>query len=473
VSDSVFHQVQDKIHVRFDDMGQQKLKNIERPVQAYRVVSGRDASHAANESRKTAMRIARFSRVTGPASEEEASEVITRSQAPMIMILPFKNLSGDADQNALVDGFRLSIQSSLVKLSGLFLINAPASEHYRNTDVSPIQAGNEVGVRYVIDGAVQTAGDRIRVTIHLTDAPAAQIVWAESYDRVVDDIFEIQDDITTEVAIALDLKLLTGEGNLIWWKDLPDRKTRELALRGLSYLYLGSKDGNAVARSIYEELNQICPDAPQAAALIAFTHFLDVMRGFSEDTEKSIESATVYAQKAIELGDIDGFGHIVLGSVRLHQRRYEEALALAEKAVTVRISCPLARGVYSNVLHFYGQHEQAIKNMKTAIKAGRVYPPWMANVLSASYRDSGQIAPSICVANEALRLDPEDIDGLVLLCTGNVMSNSVEEACRVAQEILRVDPTFSVSAYAERQPYKDVRELDTLVTALKQAGLPD
>ena len=178
---------------------------------------------------------------------------------------------------------------------------------------------------------MQTAGDRIRVTIHLTDAPAAQIVWAETYDRVVDDIFEIQDDITTEVAIALDLKLLTGEGNLIWWKDLPDRKTRELALRGLSYLYLGSKDGNAVARSIYEELNQICPDAPQAAALIAFTHFLDVMRGFSEDPEKSIESATVYAEKAIELGDIDGFGHIVLGSVRLHQRRYEEALDAAFK----------------------------------------------------------------------------------------------------------------------------------------------
>jgi TolB-like protein len=465
--------VQDKVDAQFDDLGKQKLKNIERPVQAYRLVAHSDAPDANGRSSEGTLRVSRFPRIVAPESKQEVDDIFVRAEAPSIMILPFRNLSGDDSQDALVDGFRLSIQSSLVKLSGLFLINAPASEHYRNRDVSPIQAGNEVGVRYVLDGAVQTSGDRIRVTIQLTDAPAAQIIWADSYDRIVDDIFEIQDEITTEVAIALDIKLLAGEGSLIWWKDLPTRQTRELALRGVSHLYMGSEEGNAAARRIFEELNQILPDAPQALALIAFTHWLDVMRGYSDDSAKSIETATSYAEKAIDLGDVDGFGHVVLGSVRLYQRRHEEALQLTDKAVTVRVSCPLARAVHSNVLHFNGQHDQAIKNIKSAVKHARIYPPWMANLLSASYRDKGQIDSSISMANECLRLDPENLDGHVLLCTDFVMSGAVDDARKVTAEILRIDPSFSISGYVERQPYKDSETLDSVVGALREAGIPD
>jgi tetratricopeptide (TPR) repeat protein len=236
---------------------------------------------------------------------------------------------------------------------------------------------------------------------------------------------------------------------------------------------MGSEEGNAAARRIFEELNQILPDAPQALALIAFTHWLDVMRGYSDDSAKSIETATSYAEKAIDLGDVDGFGHVVLGSVRLYQRRHEEALQLTDKAVTVRVSCPLARAVHSNVLHFNGQHDQAIKNIKSAVKHARIYPPWMANLLSASYRDKGQIDSSISMANECLRLDPENLDGHVLLCTDFVMSGAVDDARKVTAEILRIDPSFSISGYVERQPYKDSETLDSVVGALREAGIPD
>jgi class 3 adenylate cyclase/TolB-like protein len=467
ISEFVFQQVQDKVDAQFEDIGEQKLKNIERPVQVYRIVPESDSSS------DNVLRISRFSRITGPGTEEAIADVFVRAEPPAIMILPFKNLSGSTDQDALVDGFRLSIQSSLVKLSGLFLINAPASEHYRHSDISAIQAGNEAGVRYVLEGAVQMSGDRVRVTIQLTDAPAAQIMWAESYDRVVDNIFEIQDEITTEVAVALDVKLLSGEEALVWWDGLPDRTARELVLRGMSHLYMGSENGNAIARSNFEELNKICPDSPQALALMAFTNWVDVMRGWSSEPDQSMERAVTLAEKAVELGDPDGFGRIVLGSVRLFQGRHDEALALSEEAVSVRTSCPLARAVRSNVLHFNGQHDRAIKNVKTAVKHARIYPPWMANVLSASYRDSGQIAPSVAVANECLRLEPENLDAHVLLCTDYSMSNSADDARRVAQEILSIKPAFSISAYIETQPYKDSRTLEGIVGALREAGLPD
>ena len=107
------------------------------------------------------------------------------------------------------------------------------------------------GVRYVLAGAVQLAGDRLRITIQLTDAPAAQIVWAERYDRIIDDIFEVQDEITTEVAVALNVKLLTGDAGLIWWDNVPDRKARELVLRGISHLYMGNENGNCYRKEYF------------------------------------------------------------------------------------------------------------------------------------------------------------------------------------------------------------------------------
>ncbi len=473
VSESVFQQVRDKIEVGFDDIGEQQLKNIDRPVRAFRVVSEGDSSANGSAASESDRRVSRFSRITGPETNEEAADAFTRTEAPSIMILPFKNLSGDPDKDAVVDGFRLAIQSTLVKLSGLFLINAPASAHYRGTDVSPIDAGNEIGVRYVLDGAIQMAGDRIRVTVQLTDAPAGQIVWSDTYDRIVDDIFEIQDEITTEVAVALEINLVAGEWSHIWWEDLPSRKTRELALRGLSHLYMGSEQGNSMARKTFEEINRLLPEAPQAVALLAFTHWLEVMRGFSDDPAKSMKAAADYAEQAMELGDIDGFAHVVLGSVRLYQKRHDEAMELSDKALGVRRNCPLARAVHSNVLHFIGEHDLAIKNIKTAVKHARIYPPWMASLLSASYRDAGHLGPSMSIASECLRLNPDDLEGLVLLCTNYAMSGSLDEAKEAAKRILAVDPVFTISAYIERQPYRDRNTLDGVVQALRDAGLPE
>ena len=469
VSDSVVQQVQDKIDARFDDAGEQNLKNLERPVRVYRVVPGADSSKGDDNL----LRMSRFSNIVGPKTKDAVADVFVRSEPPSIMILPFKNLSGSADQVDLVDGFRLAIQSALVKLSGLFLINAPASEHYRHSNVSAIQAGNEVGVRYVLEGAVQMSGERLRITIQLTDAPAAQIIWAEKYDRVVDDIFEVQDEITTEVAVALEIELLAGEDGLIWWNNLPNRTARELVLRGISHLYMGSENGNEIARSIFQELHEILPDSSQALGLLALTNWLEVMRGWSMDDAQSIECASTQAEKAIELGDADGLGRVVLGSVRLFQRKHDEALALAEDATLIRASCPVARAVYSNVLHFTGDNSRAIKNIKDAVKRARIYPPWMATVLSASYRDNGQIEPSISVANECLRIDPENLDAHILLCSNYVLSNSVDDARRVAEEVLRLQPTFSISAYVETQPYKNRKTLEDVVGTLHEAGLPE
>jgi class 3 adenylate cyclase/TolB-like protein/tetratricopeptide (TPR) repeat protein len=469
VSASVHEQVRDKIDARFKDMGNQSLKNIERPVQAYRVITTVGSADAGDTSSDAMLRLSAFPKLVAPATQEEEVIKFSALSPPSIMILPFKNLSDDDDLEALVDGFRLSIQSTLVKLSGLFLINAPVAETYRHRQVSAIQAGNEVGIRYVLDGAVQMAGDRIRVTVQLTDAPAAQVIWADRYDRVLDDIFELQDEITTEVAVALNITVVGDKKRLIWWDHLPNWKAREYALRGLSHLYKGNEHDNALARRMFEELDQVLPDQPQALALMALTHWFDAFRNWSKEPAESVERAAELAQKAVALGDPDGLGHVVLGHVRLFQRRHDEALSLSEQAATRRLSCPLANGVFADVLHYCGKPEQAIKQIKKAVLHARLYPAWMANVLAESYRDTGQIISSIAIAQESLRLDPENLNGHAILCTAYSLADSPEDARRVVQEMLGIDASFSIARYIERQPYKDNATLEVIVKALREA----
>jgi TolB-like protein len=205
-------------------------------------------------------RLSSYSKVAGLTSDEEVGIELATRQLPSIMILPFRNIGGGEQQATLADGFRLSIQSVMVKLSGLFLINAPAVEMFRDRDISAVEAGNEAGVRYVLEGATQIAGARIRVTVQLTDVPAARVVWSEQYDRVLDDIFELQDEITGEVVTTLGIEFSTPTDSaekFIWWNNLPGWKDREKVIRGINYLYKGTASDNALARREFEELVEL------------------------------------------------------------------------------------------------------------------------------------------------------------------------------------------------------------------------
>jgi adenylate cyclase len=240
----------------------------------------------------------------------------------------------------------------------------------------------------------------------------------------------------------LDTELVVGKQGLIWWDNLPNWKAREHVLHGLSHLYKFNKHDNAFARRMFKELDQIVPGEPQGLALMALTHWFDAFEGWSENAAQSIERATELAQEAVTRGDPDGFGHIVLGHVRLFQHQHDEALLLSEKSVAQRLSCPLAIGIFADVLHYCGKSDQAVKQIKK-------------------------------VAHESLRLDPDNLDGHVILCTNYGLSNSLEDARRVGQEILRIDPSFSTPRYVATQPYKESATLEVIAKALREAGLPD
>jgi class 3 adenylate cyclase len=458
ISGTVHDQVAGKIPETFEFMGEQALKNIEEPVRAYRVVTGERPSAALGAAK---------------AATDTSSLEFAPPERPSVAILPFKSLGSDPDQDYLADGLRLGIQATLVQLSGLFLVNAPALNAYRDRDVSALTAGSELGVHYVLEGAVQQAGKRIRATVQVTDVTAKRTIWAERYDRILDDVFELQDEITREVISSLNIELLSSEVGRVWFGKLSSPQAREYNYRGLSHLYEGNKDDNAAARHMFEELTRVQPDSVVGPSNVSVTHWLDAFFGWTDSSAGSIEQAASWAKKAMEYEDNNGIGHAVFGHLQLLEGKYDEALATCTKGIELRSSCPLAHGLLGLVLNYSGDARAAIKRVREALQLERVYPAWMINVLATAYRDCGEVELSIPAAKESVRLDPQQNDARLILCSDYNLAADHDQARRVAAEIIASDPTFRLSTYAKSQPYKTRAPLERVIEALREAGLPD
>ncbi len=244
-------------------------------------------------------------------------------------------------------------------------------------------------------------------------------------------------------------------------------------MRGISHLYAGTKDDNAAAQRIAEELHQVQPDTMHGVGIVALTHWLDVFFGWTGPDARSAERATEWAEKTIQYEDNNGFGHIVLGHLQLFEGRHDEALENCRIATALRSSCPFAHGLLASAQNFFGDPHGAVENAREALQIERIYPPWIINVLAAAYRDDGKVNLSIPAAREAVRLDPRQTEARIILCSDYELKNAHDEARRLAGEIVEIDPSFRLSSYAEIQPYKNPATREHLIETLRAAGLPE
>lgn len=458
ISEAVRSAAKNKIDLEYEEMGDQALKNIEESVRVYRII---DCSRVPGTTK--------YDKETTPTS----TLGFVSPDRPSIAIMPFRSLGNDPDQSYLADGIRFGIQASLVQLSGLFLVNASTLNTYRDRDISAKSAGVELEVKYVLEGAVQQAGNRVRAMIQLTDVSTGQAKWAEHYDRVLDDVFEMQDEITREVISSLNEKLLHQSVGRIWFGKLTSAEAREYFYRGSSHLYEGNKDDNAKARHMYEELYRVQPDTVVGPSNVAITHWLDLFFGWSDSPEKSKELAAKWAKIAIQYKENNGMGHAVLGHLLLLDGNYDEALATCSEGVELRTSCPLAHGLLGLVQNYCGDARAAVSHLREALLLEKIYPAWIINFLATAYRDCGEIELSIAAAKEAQRLKPEIIDAQLILCSDYQLGDHHEQARDTAEKILANNPSFRLASYANNQPYKDPAPLDRVIEALRKAGLPE
>jgi adenylate cyclase len=447
LSDDAFRQVRDRVNAEFHDLGEHEMKNIPRPLRVW-------------EWRCPTAIPRRLQNIKLPELDK-----------PSIVIMPFRNLTGDPDMEYLADGLRMDIQNALVKVSGLFLIASGSAYAFRGASVQ--DAGCTLGAKFVLQGSIRAAGQKVRVTAELAEAATGRIIWGEQFDRTVDDSFDLQDEITGRVLAAINVKLVLGEQAKVWHKTLKDLKALEAFYKGVHAFYQMDRESMQRARQYFERVAEIRPTVPIGATWVAMSHWFDIQRGWSAAPEKSKELARQWAEVAASMQDADGQAHSALSYLYLIERRFDEALDAGRQAVANRPSCAYANCFYGNVLHYCGDQDGAIHHLKLAMRVQPLHPPFYLHMLGLAYRAKGELESAVLTAKQALELNPDDLANRILLTSAYVGLRRQDLAEETAAEIQHRDPSFSVAQFASAQPYRDSDLLEKFVSDLRSAGLPE
>jgi TolB-like protein len=454
ISEFVYSQVHSKLKIGFVDVGIKKLKNFSTPVKVYKVI----------EQKTKAPTL-----VTGAVPDQEIS--LPLPNKPSLAVLPFANLSADSKQDYFSDGLTMDIMTALVRIPGLFLISEISMFSYKSKAPSIRELGGQLGVSHVLDGGVRKEGDRIRITARLLETTTGRQVWAERYDRKIDDIFAVQDEITERIVEAMDIKLVTGEMAHTIRKVLRNPDALEYYYRGWEALFGSTKNDIEEAQQMFEETTRLEPESSFGYALAAWAHWWSVDLGLSEDIAHSLERAIELARKAEDLEDFTGLSNLVMAQIHLYKHEHDKALEAAQKAVLARPSCDLSYVAKANILTYLGRPTEAIDLAKFAIRLAPVYPPFFQKTLAAAFYVNGQYEEAITSAKEVLKSDEGNLDAFLILAGANAALDQQEEASKAATEIKRIKPDFLLKKYAETQPYRDPKILKQVTNMLQRAGV--
>ena len=387
---------------------------------------------------------------------------------PSIAVLPFTNMSGDSNQEFLSDGITESIITALSKVPRLFVIARNSTFTYKGKSIKVKQVSEELGVRYVMEGSVQKAADRIRINAQMVDALTGHHIWAEKYDRDLKNIFALQDEITMKIITALQVKLTAGEMAHLMAKGA---KNIEAYIKFLQALELHTtKEGNIQARKILEEAIALDPEYSRLYTALAGTYSNDVWYGTTDSPEQSLARAFELAQKAISLDDTNSAAYGVLGWIYGMKRQYDEAIAECEKAVSLSPNSAEAFEWLGTILTWAGRAEEAVKYLEYATRLNPLPSTSTLNFLAVAYRDSGQYEKAIETSKKALKQQPSYQFPYIHMTISYIRLGREEEARTTAAELLKVNPKFSLERYAKVLPFP--RPIaDRIVEDLRKAGL--
>ncbi len=493
ISGSAFDQVRNKLDVGFAYLGAQRVKNIAEPVRAYRVLI--EPEHAGKivtvERPKPRWRWAAAAAVAfalvvaggalwlrpwspdvAPASPERLAFPLP--EKPSIAVLPFGNLSGDPGQDVIADGFTESLVTTLAQMPELFVIDRNSTLAYKDAPVQAKRVAEELGVRYVLAGSLQRDGATLRVAAQLIDAFEGHHLWAGRFDRSVDAVFAVQDEIIREIFTALQVELVAGEHGRAWQKGASSFEAYLVWLQGWKHFRRNTKDDNAKARQLIRQAIEMDPDWAMPHTTLAWTHVRDATRsGWSDSRAESLKLAAESAERALALDDSYPGVFAALGGVHEAKGEIQEAIEYHRKAVALGPNISVYHAILAYNLTEAGHPDEAIPMLKKAMRLSPSYQPWYLNALGDAYNAVGEHQLAVEAYRQFLDRQPDSIRGRAGLVVSLMWLGRGNDARTAARELIEMKPDFSLAAYEKELFYKDPAYIVRLLDALRAAGLPE
>ena len=498
VARNVYNQVETKVGLSFEDLGERELKNIPKQVQVFRVLLGSPARDSAAVPTVKAKRTLRWPMFAGsfivlmivaagttlwlkpweprvePASVEDMAFPLP--DKPSIAVLPFTNMSGDPDQEYFADGLTEDVITGLSRFPDLFVVARNSTFSYKGQQVPVKQIAEELGVRYVLEGSVQMAGGTVRMTAQLIDATTGHHLWAESYDRNLTDVFAVRDEVTQTIIATVmgDTGQLTrAEIERVSGKDPENLQAYEMVLKGVDIWLRFTPEANREAAVLFDKAIALDPGYARAYAVLAWVHLNDYRYLWSEDPQRSYALAYAMARKSVELDDTDDWSHWALGVVHLYRREYGQAEIAYRRAIEINPNYADLLAHTGLFLTFAGKPEEAIDQIKTAMRLNPHYGAWYSSELGFAQYLAGQYEPAAMSLTEAIdRNQGSPWDHLRLAATYARLGR-LDQARDEVNLFLEMNPEFSISEIQRDLPFKNPTDLEVYLEGLRIAGFPE
>ena len=494
LSGDAYRQTRGKVEATFEDLGEQRLKNVAEPVRVYQYLLDTPAPGRARPRAAPTKRSLRLAVVVGgsmllvivtglllwqrpwASREEPASEAnmaLPLPDKPSVAVLPFANLSDDPSQEYFADGLAEDLITDLSKISDLFVIARNSSFAYKGQQVKVRQVAEDLGVRYVLEGSVRRIGDQVRINTQLIDATTGGHVWADRYDGKFDDIFAVQDAIMAKVVEALELHLTDrereqqGEG-----PETDSLEAYDLVLQARKLLTRFDHKAAVEARDLLQRAVEIDPSYVEAHTLLGF-YFFDEWRVWGRQRDQNLARALELGDTAVELDPSDPAPHVLLAMVYQFRREFDAANAAADRALALQPNDAIALSNLGSMLVWAGRSEEAIDLLQQAIRLDPFHPPNYLERLADAYAGVGKYEQCIEAAERGVAINPNYVGLHVSRAGCYAALGRIEEAKAAAAQILRTNPRFTLKAFASYAPFSSQRDREQRVNLLRIAGVPE
>ncbi len=449
ISASVFEHVNGKLPHSFVSLGPQTLKNIDRPIQIYRL-AGKD----------------------GPGPAVSAVELPLPNK-PSIAVLPFTNMSGDPEQEYFADGVTEDLITALSRIRWFFVIARNSCFAYKGQSTDIRDVARKLGVAYVLEGSVRKAGNRVRVTAQLIDGGSGNHVWAQRYDRDLEDIFSVQDEITETLAGAIEPELGKAERERARARRPDHLRAWDLCQRGLWHTYKRTRQDLAEAQNMFRQAIEIDPGLARAYAAAEEAFFFQFVGGYVDTGQAAKADALRFAEKAVQLDGEDAFNRYALGRALTLVRRHDSAVLELRKAIELNPSLAQAHSALAMALATGGHPEQALPHIELAMRLSP-QDPYFGQFLvrrAEACLFSGRLEEAAEAAERSLREPNIQWSRWAILAAAQAHLGRLEEARRSIEALRILRPEIDLAFTRDYWPIADANALEYLLDGLRKAGL--